>query len=100
MSYVDNYILCTFCGEEEEPYVEALNESLLDGAYVTLHFTKVDQHVMGRKAIEADIYIAAGFNPDVEALVKETPWVDPDRVSLFKQGQDDDFFSEVELGLR
>lgn len=111
MSIVTNAILVHHLGEKPVPgsteeeglYLlpARLNEEL-QGIGVGW-FTPVSRSAGGRKYLECELHVAAFNGRDVERplidAIRSLPWEAPDCVQLFLKRQDEDRFTEVDLGL-
>jgi hypothetical protein len=107
MSSVTNVILKTSLDEEEG--ILALNATFVHGR----PFISCDSvepmgdggrlGYGGNKQLECDIYLGA-FNgvyvDEIRGAVAEIKWDRPECVQLFLQGEHDDKFREVDLGLK
>jgi hypothetical protein len=105
MSRVTNFILVTglddgmSSDEDETPNADKMNELLEarypDDQYLWARgkFNRVDGEVVGPKAMEMNVFIAALNLVDTEEIagfLNEIPWEHPEAVELFVREEDSD----------
>jgi hypothetical protein len=107
MSRVDNYILTAPClTGETRSFLTDLNEKMAElTSFKGRSFIPVHDHAGGPKSMEADVYLASVNWVEQDVVIEailyalDRPGTDyiKEQFQLFRQGQEDDKFTQVPL---
>jgi hypothetical protein len=102
MSWVTNIILSTSIldADKSADLNAAIRQPYKDPFGALMVISRDDAG--GDKQLEATIYLAAFNRLNLERFltaVRAVPWDDPEELQLFIKGEDDERFSEIELGM-
>jgi hypothetical protein len=100
MSYVADIVLLTTIDDggmdDEHPNTDRLEAWLREHYSDHVRLVKVDQHAVGTKAMQCDVFITAINYLDTEAFVevfRTVPWDMPECVQLLIKNEHDDRFT-------